>query len=47
MMMESHRNLDQTLQKFLLLSRCGAPHIFQYFMSFEELSSIEQLNPTS
>lgn len=43
MVMQGHRNLDQSLQEFLLRVGCGPPYVLQSFMGLKELVAIEKL----
>jgi len=40
--MKSDRHLDEPLPDFFLFLRCSPPHVFQDFMSVEELALVEQ-----
>jgi len=40
--MKRYRNLNQTLQKFLLGFRRCAPRVFEGFVGVEELPAVEQ-----
>jgi hypothetical protein len=41
-MVQRDRDLNQTLEEFLLFSGCGAPHVFPDFVGIEEFSCVEQ-----
>jgi len=41
---ESNRNLDESLKKFALRLGCGAPDVFEDFVGLEELAGIETID---
>ncbi len=40
--MKGNRDLDHSLNKLFVFGRCGAPNIFEGFVSVEEIGFVEQ-----
>jgi hypothetical protein len=42
-MMEGHRDLNQSLQEPLLLRRCGTPNVFPDLVGVEEAGAVKEV----